>query len=87
MAKAKTKPNTPARPALVVPPIDPAQIAALADRVQAGDVVQADSLDEFCALLAELKRRGYALRERSDAEKQRAPFTFEVVRLEFPRKI
>lgn len=80
MAKAKTKPNPPAAPAYVTPPIDPAHVAALADRVQAGDVVQAGSVDEFCALLAELKRRGYALRERSEIDKQRSPFTFQVAR-------
>jgi len=80
MAKAKTKTNSPAGPAFVVPSINPAQIAALADRVQAGDVVQAGSVEEFCALMVELQRRGYALRERSEAEKQRAPFTFQVAR-------
>lgn len=80
MAKAKTKPNSPTTPAYITPPIDPDQIAAFADRVQAGDVVQACSIDEFCALLAELKRRGYALRERSEIDKQRSPFTFQVSR-------
>jgi hypothetical protein len=78
MPKARAKPNLPSAPAYVTPPIDPVCISALADRVQAGDVVQAGSIDEFCALLAELQRRGYALRERSEAEKQRAPFTFQV---------
>lgn len=80
MAKSKTKPNLPSAPAYVTPPIDPVRVSALADRVQAGDVVQSASVEEFCVLLAELKRRGYALRERSEADRQRSPFTFQVAR-------
>ncbi len=74
-------------PTCITPRIEPAQIAGLADRVQQGDAVQTASIEEFSALLDELKRRGYRLRQRSETEKQRTPFAFEVVRLGNSAKI
>ena len=85
MTKSRAKPST--MPAFVAPRLNPAQIAALADRVQQGDAVKTASVEEFSALLAELNQRGYRLRRRSESEKERAPFSFEVVRLEKAGKI
>ncbi len=86
MAKRRTTQasNLPTR---ITPRIDPAQIVGLADRVQQGDAVQTASIEEFSALLDELKRRGYCLRQRSETEKARAPFAFEVIRLGNSAKI
>jgi len=81
MPKTKIKPNPAAARNFVTPPIDPIHVSFLADRVQQGDAVQTASIDEFSALLAELKQRGYHLRRRSEPEKERAPFSFEVVKL------
>lgn len=86
-ARAKPRPSSPQSPNFVTPLIDPVRVSYLADRVQAGDVVQTSSIEEFCALLDELKRRGYVLNSRSEAAKERTPFTFEVVRLENARNI
>lgn len=80
MTKARAKPSSGS--AFVAPRIDAAQIGALADRVQQGDAVQPASIEEFSALLAELKQRGYRLRRRSESEKERAPFSFEVIKSE-----
>jgi hypothetical protein len=87
MSKARAKPSSRQSPVFVTPLIDPVRVSYMADRVQAGDVVETASVEEFGVLLTELQRRGYALRERSEAEKHRAPFTFEVMRTEYIPKI
>ncbi len=87
MSKARAKTNPPTAPVCVTPPLDPVHVAVLADQVQRGDVVQTASIEEFGALLDELKRRGYVLHARSEAAKTRAPFTFEVIREENIPKI
>ena len=57
-------------------------IGALADRVLAGDVVEAELSDGTLGrLMDELKRRGYGLAERSEVEKYMQPFLFRVKEL------
>jgi hypothetical protein len=74
-AKPKPAPPTP-RP--IAPPIDPDRVAALAVQVLAGAVVTTRSLEEFGALLAVLKQRGYALKRRTEWEVNANPFLFIV---------
>lgn len=60
------------------PVIDQTQIRSMADRALAGDVVQTASVEEFCALIEELARRGHPLKRRTEWEQKAAPFTFLV---------
>jgi hypothetical protein len=87
MTKAHIPQKHQTTPACAWPTIDPVRVAALADRVQAGDVVETASVEEFGALLIALKQRGYVLNNRSETAKTRAPFTFEVIRSEYIPKI
>lgn len=73
--KPKSTPPA-ARP--IAPPIDPDRVAALAVQVLAGVVVTTRSLEEFGALLAVLKQRGYALKRRTEWEVNANPFLFIV---------
>lgn len=60
-------------------------IGYMADKVIAGDVVETDLNDgSFVALMEELKRRGYKLKERAadDPEKQYRPWLFRVAKSE-----
>jgi hypothetical protein len=62
-----------------VPPVfDAAQIALLADRVLAQDVVTV-TIEETVALLAELKARGYGLKQRTEWERRETPWLLLVV--------
>jgi hypothetical protein len=58
----------------------PAQdIGVMADRVLQGDVIEASLGDgTYSELMAELRRRGYGLAQRSEAEKYLKPFVFRV---------
>ncbi len=57
---------------------DAQQIALMADRAIAGDVVQPASIPELCALLGELKGRGYGLKRRTEWEQRANPWLFLV---------
>jgi hypothetical protein len=68
------------KPATYQPPaFTAAQIAHLADQALAGNVVTPPSIEGLSALLDELKRRGYALKRRTEWEKAAAPWLFIVV--------
>lgn len=60
------------------PAFTAAQIAHQADRALAGDVVTPPSIEGLCALLDELKRRGYTLKRRTEWEQDEAPWLFIV---------
>ena len=64
------------------PALTAAQIAHLADRALAGDVVSPGSIEGLGALLDELKRRGYTLKLRTEYEQQAAPWLFIVAPVE-----
>lgn len=53
-------------------------IAAMADRVMAGQPVTPDDIPTFCEVLAELKRRGYRLAQRTEIEAYMQPWVFKV---------
>lgn len=53
---------------------DARQIALMADRAIAGDVVQPASIPELCALLAALQERGYGLKRRTEWEQRANPW-------------
>jgi hypothetical protein len=55
-----------------------AQIAHLADRALAGDVVSPGSIEGLSALLDELRRRGFELKRRTEWEQSAAPWLFIV---------
>jgi hypothetical protein len=65
----------------VPPAIDPQRVAHLADRVLAQDVVTPNSIEEFSALLTELRQRGYTLKQRTEWEQRAAPWLLLVVPL------
>lgn len=57
------------------------EIVEMAERIMRGDVVDADLADgTFVAVMEELKRRGWGLAERSEAEKWLKPFLLKVER-------
>lgn len=74
-APRTSRPTLPPAPA----PLDAGQLAALAERVIAGDVVQPANLADCCALLAVLQGRGYELKRRTDWEQRAAPWRLIVV--------
>ena len=66
---------------VVAPVVDAAVVAALAGQVEQGQAVAAGLNDGmFVALMAELRRRGWAPEERSEAEKHLKPFVVRVGR-------
>lgn len=62
------------------PPVpDASAISTLANLVIAGQIVSASLNDgTYIALMQELRRRGYELTDRTEIEKQAAPWTFRV---------
>ncbi len=71
--KRPPKPLIPTMPAF-----DARQIALMAERAIAGDVVQPASIPELCALLSELKARGYGMKRRTEWEQRANPWLFLV---------
>lgn len=58
---------------------DASAISTLADLVMAGQIVSASLNDgTYIALMQELNQRGYELTDRTEIEKQAAPWTFRV---------
>lgn len=82
MTRPPRKKHTAYVPPPPEPALSPAQLDAIAQRVLAGDVYQADSVPECAALLAVLRERGYILKHQTPKEIAAAPWLFVVIKNE-----